>query len=76
MKMLDSPPSGQQIQKEMEFPQKLQWVKIPIETQECRSLYQAVGDHFKIEDTEICAMQPGKRSDSCYGDSGGPRRRW
>jgi secreted trypsin-like serine protease len=43
-----------------------------IEPQECRTLYQDEDVLFKIEDTEICAMQPGKRRDSCYGDSGGP----
>ena len=61
------------MQEEMEFPQKLHWVEIKaIEPQECRTLYQDEDVLFKIEDTEICAMQPGKRIDSCYGDSGGP----
>lgn len=73
MDMLNSLPSGKRMQEEMEFPQKLHWVEIEaIEPQECRSAYQEEGSAFKIEDTEICAMQPGKRKDSCYGDSGGP----
>ena len=73
MKMLSSLPSGKQMQREMEFPQKLHWVEIEaVEPEECRSLYQEEDVMFKIEDTEICAMQAGKRKDSCYGDSGGP----
>ena len=61
------------MQEEMEFPQKLHWVEIEaIEPQECRTLYQDEDVLFKIETTEICAMQPGKRRDSCYGDSDGP----
>jgi secreted trypsin-like serine protease len=73
MKMLSTLPSGKQMQQEMEFPQKLHWVEIEaIDAQECRTLYEEEDALFKIEDTEICAMQPGKRRDSCYGDSGGP----
>ncbi|HYJ58157.1 MAG TPA: serine protease [Methyloceanibacter sp.] len=73
MDMLNSLPSGKRMQEEMEFPQKLHWVEIEaIEPQECRSAYQDADSQFKVEDTEICAMQPGKRKDSCYGDSGGP----
>ena len=73
MDMLNSLPSGKRMQEEMEFPQKLHWVEIEaIEPQECLLAYQDADSQFKVEDTEICAMQPGKRKDSCYGDSGGP----
>ena len=52
------------MQEEMEFPQKLHWVEIEaIEPQECRSAYQGEGSLFKVEETEICAMQPGKRKE-------------
>jgi len=72
MNLLKSLSSGKQLE-ELYYPRLLHWVQVqPIETEQCKSLYKQMNSPLKVEDTEICAMQPGARKDSCYGDSGGP----
>ena len=73
IQMLNQLSSNREVLKELEYPKKLRWVEIQsIDRQSCRSRYEATQTGQTIADTEICAMQPGKKKDSCYGDSGGP----
>jgi trypsin len=53
------------------FPLKLHEVEIQvIDQQACQEKFSEAG--LSVDDTEVCAMEPGTRRDSCPGDSGGP----
>ncbi|MEM7192691.1 MAG: serine protease [Pseudomonadota bacterium] len=68
--MRDQGPSRDTFLK-LAVPRKLHEVDIQvIDHQECKAFFDQIG--MLVGDTEICAMQPGERNDSCYGDSGGP----
>jgi len=73
MQLFNSVASGKQMQEELYYPKKLHWVEIEaIDAADCKARYEEGESSLRVQDTEICAMQPGEKKDSCYGDSGGP----
>jgi secreted trypsin-like serine protease len=59
------------ISDKVNFPLKLHEVDIQIiDQQACQEMFSEIG--LDVDKTEICAMEPGTRKDSCNGDSGGP----
>lgn len=63
--------ANRDISEKVQFPVKLHEVSMQIvDLQECKDKFNEIG--IDIGDTEICALEPGERNDSCYGDSGGP----
>lgn len=61
----------EEIDEKLQFPRQLHEVDIQVISQaDCAAKYEEADS--TISATEICAMEPGARNDSCYGDSGGP----
>jgi secreted trypsin-like serine protease len=55
----------------LNYPLKLHQAEIQVmDNESCRSMFQP--SNIPIADSELCAMAPGSRKNSCYGDSGGP----
>ena len=62
---------GSAAKDKVSFPHKLHEVEVNwIDNDTCMAAFDAASG--SIEETELCAMQPGTRKDSCQGDSGGP----
>jgi secreted trypsin-like serine protease len=71
MDMLSQLTAGADLDERLNYPIKLHQVEIQVMANEaCATMLQP--SNIAIAESHICAMAPGSRKNSCYGDSGGP----
>jgi secreted trypsin-like serine protease len=71
MAMLAQLTAGADLDERLNYPLKLHQVEIQVmDNESCRSVFQP--SNIAVADSDICAMSPTSRKNSCYGDSGGP----
>jgi secreted trypsin-like serine protease len=71
MDMLSQLTAGADLDERLNYPVKLHQVEIQVMANDaCATMLQP--SNIAIADSHICAMAPGSRKNSCYGDSGGP----
>jgi secreted trypsin-like serine protease len=69
--MLSQLTAAADLDERLNYPLKLHQVEIQImDNESCRSMFQP--SNIKVADSDVCAMVPSSRKNSCYGDSGGP----
>jgi secreted trypsin-like serine protease len=69
--MLSQLTAAADLDERLNYPLKLHQVEIQImDNESCQSMFQP--SNIKVADSDVCAMVPSSRKNSCYGDSGGP----
>jgi secreted trypsin-like serine protease len=71
MEMLQQLTAGADLDERLNHPLKLHQVDIQVmDNEACRAMLQP--SNIEVADSDLCAMAPSSRKNSCYGDSGGP----